>query len=187
MCGLVSRAHDGARCPRCGVALHARKPHAIGRAWALSIAAAVLYVPANIDPILIVSTLGQPEPSTILSGVHDLWHHGMWPLALVVFGASVAVPIMKLLGLGTLLAASQRRSAWRRRERTALFRMVEFVGRWSMIDVFMVSLLVALVQFGATAAIAPGRGAAAFAAVVILTMLAAECFDPRSIWDGAEA
>ena len=185
-CGLVSRGRDGAHCPRCGFALHHRKANSITRAWALLIASAILYVPANMYPVLTVISLGAGQPSTILGGVHELLAAGMWPLAALVFTASVAVPILKLFSLGFLLITTQMGWNERLRERTTLYRMVDLVGRWSMIDIFMVSILVALVKFGAIATIQPGAGATAFAAVVILTMLAAESFDPRLMWDAAE-
>jgi len=184
-CGLVSRGRDGAHCPRCGFRLQHRKTHSLTRAWALLIAAVILYVPANVYPVLVIVQLGSKLPSTILGGVHELVQAGMWPLALLVFVASVVVPILKIVCLGFLLISTQCGATWGLKERTVLYRVVEFVGRWSMIDVFMVSLLVALVQFGSITSIAPGHGATAFAAVVILTMFAAECFDPRLMWDAA--
>jgi paraquat-inducible protein A len=185
-CGMVSRGRDGAHCPRCGFKLHHRKPQAIARAWALLIAAVILYIPANIYPVLIIHQLGSNLPSTILGGVHELMLAGMWPLALLVFVASIVVPILKIICLAVLLISTQMHATWGLKERTVLYRVVDFVGRWSMIDVFMVSLLVALVQFGSITSIAPGNGATAFAAVVILTMFAAESFDPRLMWDAAE-
>jgi len=184
-CGLVSLGRDGTHCPRCGFALHHRRTDSIARAWALLIAAVILYVPANIYPILVINQLGSTLPSTILGGVHELIQAGMWPLALLVFVASVVVPILKIVCMVFLLVTTQ--IGWRHalKERTILYRIVDFVGRWSMIDVFMISILVALVQFGAITSISPGRGATAFAFVVILTMFAAECFDPRLMWDAA--
>lgn len=185
-CDLVSRGRDGTHCPRCGFRLSHRKPHSIARSWALLIAAIILYIPANVYPILILVQLGTRQPNTILGGVHELVLAGMWPLALLVFMASIVVPIMKIVCMAVLLISTQCGATWGLRERTMLYRIVEFVGRWSMIDVFMVSLLVALVQFGSLTSIAPGQGATAFAAVVILTMFAAESFDPRLMWDAAE-
>jgi paraquat-inducible protein A len=187
-CGLVclpAAADAGPRCPRCGSHLHARKPDSVARAWALVIASLVLYVPANVYPVLTVVQLGAGAPSTILGGVEELLSSGMYPLAALVFLASVVVPMLKLIGLVTMLAATQVGWAGRLRDRTSLFRVVRAIGRWSMIDVFMISILVALVQFGAVVTIAPGLGAVAFAAVVILTMFAAEAFDPRLMWDAA--
>ncbi|MFL5285346.1 MAG: paraquat-inducible protein A [Rhodopila sp.] len=186
-CGLVSRAAPGKPCPRCGHRLRDRKPWAIQRTWAYLIAAAILYIPANTYPVLTVIRLGAGQPSTILGGVKELIDAGMWPLAALVFFASVAVPVLKLIGLGLLLILTQTGSVWRLHDRTVLYRIVDAVGRWSMIDIFMESILVALVQFGTVASIYPGPGAIAFAAVVVLTMLAARSFDPRLMWDKLSA
>lgn len=186
-CGLVSR-HDDAHphCPRCGFHLRWRKPNSITRTWALAIAAVILYLPANLYPVLTVIQLGTGEPSTILGGARELLAGGQWPLALVVFVASVAVPMLKLIGLVVLLTSTQARQRGHLRDRTRLYRIVDAIGRWSMIDIFMASILVALVQFGALVTITADVGAIAFAAVVILTMLAAHTFDPRLMWDAAE-
>jgi paraquat-inducible protein A len=186
-CGLVSVVSDAGhtRCPRCGAALHPRIRDSIARTWALALTALVLYVPANVYPVLTVIRFGAGQPSTILGGVRELIRGGMWPLALLVFFASIAVPVLKLISLGILLITTQCRSRWRLHDRTVLCRVVEGIGRWSMIDVFMISILVALVHFGLLVTINPGPGAIAFAAVVILTMLAADSFDPRLMWDAA--
>ncbi|HYZ22025.1 MAG TPA: PqiA/YebS family transporter subunit [Rhodopila sp.] len=184
-CGLVCRAAPGMRCPRCGFRLHDRKPWAVQRAWALSIAALVLYIPANAYPVLTIIRLGAGQPSTILGGVRELIEAQLWPLAALVFFASIAVPVLKLIGLAVLLITTQRGSGWGLNDRTALYRIIDAIGRWSMIDIFMGSILVALVQFGKLASVYPGPGAIAFAAVVILTMLAARSFDPRLMWDSA--
>lgn len=176
-----------ARCPRCGAALHARKPRSLERTWALVIAAALCYVPANVLPIMTVTTLGRSQSDTILSGVEYLLLHGMWPLALVVFTASVFVPILKLAILVFLLVSVRRRSRWRPLERTRLYRLTEAIGRWSMVDIFVVTILVALVRLGSLATIRAEAGAVFFGAVVVLTMLAAESFDPRLIWDRSRA
>ncbi len=182
-CGLVSRGRS--RCPRCESALHARKPDSLARTWALALAALVLYLPANLYPVLTYIQLGSGAPSTILGGARELLEGGQWPLALIVFVASVAVPVLKLTGLFLMLVTTQRGSGARLHDRTRLYRVVDAIGRWSMIDIFMESILVALVQFGGVVTILPGPGALAFAAVVILTMLAAETFDPRLMWDAA--
>jgi paraquat-inducible protein A len=185
-CGLVCLPHHHEdRCPRCASVLHRRKPDAVGRAWALLIAAAILYVPANAYPVLQFIQLGAGAPSTILGGVAELMEAGLYPLAALVFFASVAVPLLKVLGLGTLLVTCQLGWGGRLRDRTRLYYAVNAIGRWSMIDIFMVTILVALVQFGTLVNIEPGVGALAFCAVVILTMLAAEGFDPRLMWDAA--
>jgi paraquat-inducible protein A len=184
-CGMVSRSVPGMRCSRCGFRLHVRKPGSIERTWAFAIAATVLYIPANIYPVLTVVRLGAGQPSTILGGVKELLELGMWPLAALVFFASVAVPVLKLIGLSVLLISTHCGSSWALHDRTVLYRIVDAIGRWSMIDIFMESILVALVQFGQLASVYPGPGAIAFAAVVILTMLAARSFDPRLMWDAA--
>jgi paraquat-inducible protein A len=191
-CALVSRLpdmHPGeeARCPRCRAALHRRKPNSLSRSWALVIAAMILYIPANVYPVMTVISFGRGAPSTILGGVSELLLGGMWPLALLVFFASITVPVLKLIGLISLLISVQRRSRWRPHDRTVLYRVVEAVGRWSMIDIFMLSILVALVRLGSIATIEPGVGAISFAGVVVLTMFAAMSFDPRLLWDAAGA
>lgn len=191
-CDLVCRmpagaGHEGITCPRCGSPVHRRRPDALNRSWALAIAAMVLYIPANVYPVMTVISFGRGEPSTILGGVTELLHSGMWPLALLVFFASITVPVLKLVGLISLLVSVRKGSRWRLRDRTKLYRIVEAVGRWSMIDIFMLSILVALVRLGAVATIEPGVGAISFAAVVVLTMFAAMSFDPRLIWDAAGA
>jgi paraquat-inducible protein A len=183
-CGQLVPGGDGhGPCPRCGAALHRRKPESLARTWALLAAAAILYVPANLLPIMTVTSRGQGEPDTILSGVKLMIAIGMWPVALLVFFASITVPILKVTGLVYLLVSVGRRSTRRQRDRTLMYRVIEQVGRWSMVDVFMISILTALVSLGELATIVPGKGAAAFAAVVILTMLASASFDPRLIWD----
>ena len=190
-CGLVafSHAHDS-RCLRCGSTVHARKPDSIGRTWALIIASAILYIPANAYPVLTVIQLGNGAPSTILGGVEELIDSRMYPLAILVFFASILVPVLKLAGLGimlmaTLLATTEMGASRWLRERTTLYHVVAWIGRWSMVDIFMESLLGALVQFGTVVSIAPGIGAVAFCGVVFLTIIAAESFDPRIMWDVA--
>jgi paraquat-inducible protein A len=188
ICGQVSASSSGhPHCPRCDSALHARRPHSIQRTWALVIAAAVLYIPANYYPVLTVVQLGAGQPSTILGGVEELVTAREYPLAALVFFASIAVPVLKLVGLSTMLVATQTGRAGWLRDRTRLYHVVRFIGRWSMIDIFMESLLGALVTFGAVITIQPGIGALAFCAVVILTMFAAETFDPRLMWDAAQS
>ena len=186
-CGLLCRGvHDRAThfCPRCGARLHVRKPDSIGRTWAMLIAAAILYIPANTLPIMHTGSLfGGRETHTILGGIVELWNDGSWDLALIVFVASVVVPILKMIGLSLLALSTQRRSVWSPRQRTALYRLIEAVGHWSMLDIFVVALLVALVNFGNLAQVLPGPGIVAFGAVVVLTMLASASFDPRLIWD----
>lgn len=190
-CLLVSRVpriptNSFAKCPRCGAQLSHRKPNSLARTWALIIAAYILYVPANVYPVMTVISFGKGEPDTILSGVQSLLTSGMWPLAVLVFFASIIVPLIKLLGLTYLVVSVQYKSRRRPKQRTMLYRITEAVGRWSMIDIFMISILVALVRLEAIATIEPGAGATSFAAVVVLTMFAAMSFDPRLIWDAKE-
>ncbi len=189
LCGLVSRrpaAVGQPHCPRCGTALHSRKPHSVSRTWALLVAAAILYVPANVLPVTVTTTLLGTQQDTILSGVVYLWTSGSRPVAVLLFVASVVVPVLKILALSLLLVTVQRRSRAFPRDRARLYRLVEVIGRWSMVDVFVVTLLAALVQLPALASMQVGPGAMAFAAVVVLTMFATETFDPRLIWDAVE-
>jgi len=179
-------ADPAGKCPRCGAALHPRKPNSIARTWALVIAALIFYVPANVLPITKVTSLGATQSDTIMSGVIYFINSGMWPIALVIFVASVFVPVLKLLILLFLVISVQRRSQWRPKDRTRLYRITEAIGRWSMTDIFVVTILVALVHFGALANIEAQAGAVFFAAVVVITMLAAMSFDPRLIWDVKE-
>lgn len=184
-CSMVSATlrHEGVRCPRCGFALHARKPASLQRTSALLVAAVVLYVPANTLPIMATaSVVTGRESHTILGGIVELWHGGSWDLALIVFVASIAVPILKIAALALLVITAQRRSRWRQAERASLYRLIETVGHWSMLDVFVVVLLVGMVRFGAFASVDPAAGLLAFGAVVVLTMLASASFDPRLIW-----
>ena len=189
-CGLLHRpagsAHDLV-CTRCGAALHTRKPDSLKRTWALLIAAFILIIPANLLPVMISGSLFGSETDTIMSGVVFLWIDGSWPLAIILFIASIAVPFSKLFALTYLLVSVQRRSTLAPAQRTRLYRVLEFVGRWSMIDIYVAALLTALVQFGGLMSIRAGPGAIAFGAVVVLTMFAAESFDPRLIWDPVEA
>jgi paraquat-inducible protein A len=170
-------------CPRCRATVHRRKPNSLSRTWALLAAAVICYVPANLYPIMEVTSLGQGQADTILSGVIFLFVHGMWPLAAIVFIASVVVPVLKIVLLAALALSVQRESQWRPRDRARLYRIVEAVGRWSMVDVYVVTILVALVHLGSLASVEAEIGAFFFGAVVVLTMFAAESFDPRLIWD----
>ena len=180
------RAKDPQICTRCGAIMHRRNPDSLMRTWALLIAAAVLYIPANLLPVMHTSSLLGAEDDTIMSGVVYFWVSGDWPLAIIVFVASILVPMLKLSVLALLAWTTQHRSTWRPLERTKLYRIVERIGRWSMLDVFVVTLTVALVHFRSLAVITAGWGALAFAAVVVLTMMAALQFDPRLIWDCAD-
>jgi paraquat-inducible protein A len=172
------------RCPRCRARLHERKPHSLAITTALVIASAVLYVPANVLPVMTTREfLEDDEPDTIMSGVLVLLHSGSWPIAVLVFIASIVVPMLKILALAVLLYSAWRPSPRRRQQRSDLFRMVEFIGRWSMLDVYAISLLATLVQIQSFASIIVGWGAWAFGAVVVLTLLAARTFDERLLWD----
>jgi paraquat-inducible protein A len=185
---LVARPEPGQRwsCPRCGDAIHGMRMHdSLPRTWALLSAATILLIPANILPVMTVIRFGQGEPSTILAGVVHLVEDGAVPLALLVLFASFVVPIAKIAALTVLLLTVQRGSDWRTRDRTLLYRVTEAVGAWSMIDIFLVGILVALVRMDALATVTPGLGATFFGAAVVLTMLAAHSFDPRLVWDRA--
>lgn len=184
-CGLVSEPTQGgeSRCDRCGTSLRSRKPNSLARASAFLIAAYILYVPANILPMMETGSLFGSQTNTIVSGVVYLWKSGSWSLAAIVFIASVMVPLLKLFALTLLVISVRCASDWRPHQRTQLYRMVELVGRWSMLDIYVVAVLVALVQFQPVAVITAGPGAIAFGAVVVLSMLSAMAFDPRLIWD----
>jgi len=190
-CHLLTRWQPPQRnsdqlCPRCGASLHGRIPNSIMRSWALLIAAMVLYIPANVLPIMTVKSLGTGNPNTILSGIMELIHADMWPIAMVVLIASIVVPLLKISTLSYLLISVQRGSIKRRRDRTRLYRLTEAIGRWSMVDIYVVAILVATIQLGNIAQIEAGPAGIPFAGVVILTMLAASSFDPRLIWDNEE-
>jgi paraquat-inducible protein A len=188
-CGLLCRApgYPGElRCPRCHADVHLRKPGSLSRTWALLIAAYILYIPANLFPILYTSSVFESQGNTIMSGVVLFWNSGSYFIAALIFIASIVVPLTKLFALTLLLISVQRRSSKRPHQRTRLYRLVEFIGRWSMLDVYVVALSVALVQIEALASMRAGIGAAAFGAVVVLTMLASKTFDPRLIWDSVD-
>ncbi len=170
-------------CRRCGSAIHARFPNSIARTWAYTLAGLVMMIPANIYPVMTVIYLGRGEPDTIMSGVIHLFQAGMYPIATLVFIASIAVPMMKLLGIILLLLVVQGHWPLSSRQCTQMYRIIEFIGRWSMLDLFMISVLVTLVDLGSIATITAGPGASAFATVVVLTIFAALSFDPRQIWD----
>jgi len=181
--GYAARA---AKCPRCGATLRSRKPDSIARTWALVIAAGIFYIPANILPMTTVTSLGMVQSDTIMSGVIYFVQSGSWPIALIIFIASIFVPLLKLFILCYLLISVQRKSHFRPKDRTRLYLLTEAVGRWSMLDIFVVTILVALVNLGALATIQAGPAALHFAAVVVITMIAAMSFDPRLIWDAKE-
>jgi len=175
-----------AYCPRCADHLHQRKRESLTRTWALLVTAVLLLFPANLLPIMTVIRFGQGDPSTILGGVLHLIEGGMWPLGLIVFFASIMVPLSKLVALVFLLFSVHRRSSWRPEDRTRLYRMTEVIGSWSMVDIFIIGILTSLVSLDALATIRPGIAASYFAGVVVLTMFAAQSFDPRLIWDAMQ-
>lgn len=185
-CGTVWRgAEVHEPCERCGTPLHLRKPDSLNRTWALLIAAAILYLPANLLPVMITRTIFGSQYDTIMSGIIYFWVSGAWGLAAIIFIASFLVPLFKLAALAIMAWSAGRHSSWRRQDRATLYRIVEFIGRWSMLDVFVVCLLSGLVHIQGFAEISAGLGIAAFAGVVVLTMLASLSFDPRLTWDEA--
>jgi len=189
-CHLVSRparADEPGFCSRCGEKLEIRRHGSIATTWALLISAAICYIPANMLPVLDTTTPSGSEGDTILGGVAFLYTSGSWPLALLVLIASVMIPLGKLVSLAYLLISVQRGSVKNSHERTRLYRIVVIIGRWSMLDVFVDTFTVALVQLQPLMSVAPGQGVLFFAAVVVLTMLAAESFDPRLIWDSVDS
>lgn len=182
-CGLLSSI-DERRCPRCHARLHLRNRESLQRTIALTSAALLLYFPANMLPILRIDSFAGRQESTIIGGVIEFWRDHDYPVALIIFTASVMIPVLKILAIATLCFASQ--TGRRPHAMTRLYRVTEFIGRWSMVDVFVVAILVGVVQLGSVISIHPGGAAVSFAAVVVLTMLAAMSFDPRLIWDAAE-
>jgi paraquat-inducible protein A len=172
-------------CPRCGAAMHHRLPRSVTRSTALTVAGFIMLVPANVLPVVALNSIGRSRTDTIASGVLSLWHEGLWGIALIVFTASILVPLLKLLSLGVLLRSVQSRPVRHRRSLTRLYAFVKFIGRWSMLDVFLVAFLTGAVQFGVLASVHPGPGVIAFAAAVVLTILATESFDSRLLWDDA--
>jgi len=187
-CHLVSRpagTEEPGYCGRCGEKLEFRRHGSIATTWALASAAAICYIPANLLPVLNTVTPQGSDADTIMAGVIYLYTSGSWPLALMVLIASVMIPLGKLVSIAYLLISVQRGSVKSSRERTRLYRIVVIIGRWSMLDVFVDTFTVAMVQLQPLMSVQPGPGVLFFAAVVVLTMLAAESFDPRLIWDSA--
>ncbi|MDD2733925.1 MAG: paraquat-inducible protein A [Desulfuromonadaceae bacterium] len=186
VCGLLSKMpphdHPG-HCSRCGARLHGRKHDSLARSWALLIAAYLLYIPANLLPIMETGSLLKHREDTIISGIVQLWKTGFEGIATIVFIASIMVPLFKLIALTLLLISVQRRSVWLIGQRLRLYRLVELVGRWSMLDIYVVTILAAVVQIRSLATVTAGPGAIAFGAVVVLSMFSAIYFDPRLIWD----
>lgn len=187
-CTLVARfdpVEQAVTCPRCHAKLHLRKPQSEQRTLAYLLAGYALYLPANLLPIMHSSTIVREQNDTILSGVVYLWSVGSWPLAVIVFVASIAVPLAKLLVLSILLVSVRRASAGWLPERTTMFRVIDFIGRWSMLDIYVLAVLAALVNTPGLASVTPGPAALPFAAVVVVTLLAARAFDTRLMWDAA--
>jgi paraquat-inducible protein A len=188
-CGMVSRPAPSAGvayCLRCNARLHLRIPNSASRCWALLIAGYILYLPANLLPIMYTGTLSGIRRDTILSGIFYLWESGSWGIAVIVFIASIMVPILKLGALTFLLISVRGRSPWPQRERTMLYRLLKLVGRWSMLDIFVAAILTRLVQFRFLATVEVGPAALPFGAVVVITMIAVMQFDPRLIWDSKQ-
>jgi len=182
MCGKVSPEAGGA-CPRCGSAIHVRKPQSIQRTISFMLAAAALYIPAMTLPVMTLQELGDVSPTTIVQGMIEFWETGDYPIALVIFTASILIPLIKIVALAWLCAAALGQVKPSPRMLAKVYWLTELLGRWSMIDIFVVGILVALVQIGTYMSVVPGPGALAFGAVVILTMFAATSFDPRLLWD----
>lgn len=182
VCGLVSPVAEE-RCPRCDGGLHLRRRDSLQQTWALTLGALILYFPANLLPVLKVESFTGDSQNTIMGGVIQFWQQADYPVAIIIFVASVMIPVLKIISIAALCFAA--RSGRNPRTMARLYRVTEFIGRWSMVDIFVVAILVAVVQLGSTISIHPGAGAISFAAVVVLTMFAAMSFDPRLIWDAA--
>jgi paraquat-inducible protein A len=177
------RPDDRQCCPRCGAGVRQRHYGSIGQSWALTLTALILLIPANLLPIMTVSQFGEGQPSTIMGGVILLLHHGMVPIALIVFIASFAVPFLKISGIIVLLLSIQFNWRISRRQRTFMYRMVEYIGKWSMLDIFVIAITAKLVDMGKIATIEGEAAAVYFGMAVVMTMLAALVFDQRLIWD----
>jgi paraquat-inducible protein A len=174
---------DAHECPRCESPVHRRKPNSMARTWAFLLAGLIFYIPANTLPVMFTTLFGSSSENTIMSGVIEFAEGGSWDIAILIFVASVVVPCIKFLVLGMLLITCQRRSTWAMRERARLYRFIELIGYWSMLDVLVVALVAALVQFKGLSTIEPRLGILFFGLVVVMTMFAAMSFDPRLIWD----
>ncbi|WP_447791448.1 MULTISPECIES: paraquat-inducible protein A [Pseudomonas] len=191
LCGLVCESVPDqgkpTQCPRCRSRLHRRRPDSIARGWAFLLAGLIAYIPANVLPVMYSSLFGHGSESTILHGVVEFWDSGSYGIALIIFIASVVVPCSKFLLLGALLFTAQQRSHRAMLERARLYRLIELIGYWSMLDVMVVAVVAALVKFQTLSVIEPRAGIFFFGLMVILTMLSAMSFDPRLIWDGEQA
>ncbi|HEY0286865.1 MAG TPA: paraquat-inducible protein A [Pseudomonas sp.] len=182
VCSYVCPA-DAHECPRCESPVHQRKPNSLVRTWAFLLAGLIFYIPANTLPVMFTTLFRSSSENTIMSGVIEFAESGSWDIAILIFIASVVVPCIKFLVLGMLLITCQRRSTWAMRERSRLYRLIELIGYWSMLDVLVVALVAALVQFRGLSTIEPRLGILFFGLVVVMTMFAAMSFDPRLIWD----
>lgn len=183
-CGLLVRLPKG-HCPRCESVLHQRKPGSLSRTLAFNLTALIMYLPANLMPILIMEKMGRDEPSTILGGIAELFSSGMWFIGLVVFVASVLVPIFKIMSIFYLLLSMKINVLLSEKMRLKLFHLIEFIGKWSMLDIYVVTILAGIVNIGFVLKVRGGPAAVPFAAVVVFTMFAAKAFDTRLLWDKA--
>ncbi|VXC92920.1 Paraquat-inducible protein A [Burkholderia sp. 8Y] len=177
---------EGNRCARCAARLHARKPDAVQRAAALSLAALVLTAPANLYPMTLSVQIGTNVPHRIVDGVYELFHAGLWPLGILITITSIVIPFAKLAGMAWFIVSIRRRSRKHLRLKAHLFRWIDELGRWSNVDVFTIAAFLPLIRFGSVASTHTAPGATAFALVVFLTMLASRAFDPRLIWDARD-
>jgi len=187
-CHLLTPKGDAAlqmRCPRCGARLHLRKSNGMTRTWALLSTSIILLFPANLLPIMTVTSLGEKEPNTIIEGIEHFVQSGDYFIAIIIFIASILVPVFKVVGIMLIMISIQKRWKTWLKHRTLMFRTIKFIGRWSMLDIFVIAVMVALVNFGTLTSITPAPAATYFAAVVISTMLASNTFDTRLIWEGA--
>ncbi len=171
------------RCPRCGARLHPRKPESVTKTWALLITSLILLFPANMLPIMTVTYLGEKEPNTILQGVEYFIQSGTYMIALLIFFASILVPVLKVAGIMLVLLSVQKKWKGWLRHKTLMFRTIRFIGRWSMLDIFVIAMMVAIVEFGTLNTVHAAPAATYFAGVVVFTMLAANTFDTRLIWE----
>ena len=184
-CGNACELHsDSHQCERCGAPLHSLKPDSVARTWAYLVAALIFYIPANLLPVMNTTMLGSGADSTIIGGVVEFAEAGAWDIASIIFIASIGVPAIKFVALILLLVTAQRKSNWARRQRSQLYRLVELIGYWSMLDVLVVALVASLVQMQELGTIEPRAGILFFGMVVVMTMLAAMSYDPRLIWEG---
>ncbi len=185
-CRLLTAKRHGVvetHCPRCGARLDSRKPASLTRTWALLISSLIFLFPANLLPIMTVTYLGERQPNTIMEGIEQFIQSGSYFIALLIFFASILVPVFKVVGIMLIMISIQNKWKTWSRHKTLMFRIIKFIGRWSMLDIFVMAIMVALVNLGMLSSIAPAPAATYFAAVVVLTMLAANTFDTRLIWE----